>query len=94
MELADEGYRVICAGLDTDFRGEPFGVMGSILAVAENVTKLTAICSVCGSEATKTQRIIDGQPAFYDDPVILVGANDSYEARCRCCHKVLFRDKR
>lgn len=94
MELADEGYRVICAGLDTDFRGEPFGVMGSILAVAENITKLTAICSVCGSEATKTQRIIDGQPAFYDDPVILVGANDSYEARCRCCHKVLFRDKR
>lgn len=94
MELADEGYRVICAGLDTDFRGEPFGVMGSILAISENVTKLTAICSVCGNEATKTQRIIDGQPAFYDDPVILVGANDSYEARCRCCHKVLFRDQR
>ena len=88
VELANEGYRVICAGLDTDFRGEPFGVMGPLLAVATQVTKLTAICSVCGEEATRTQRIIDGQPAFYDDPVILVGANDSYEARCICCHEV------
>lgn len=93
-QFADEGYRVICAGLDTDFRGEPFGVMGPLLAVAEDVTKLTAICSVCGSEATKTQRIIDGQPALYHDPVILVGANDSYEARCRCCHCVLGKDER
>ena len=93
-ELAELGYRVICAGLDTDFRGEPFGVIAPLLAIAENITKLTAICSVCGSEATKTQRIIDGIPAFYDDPTILVGANDSYEARCRCCHEVLFRDKK
>lgn len=93
-ELADEGYRVICAGLDTDFRGEPFGVIGPIMALAEQVTKLTAICCVCGAEATKTQRIIDGKPAFYDDPTILVGANDSYEARCKCCHEVLFSDKK
>lgn len=94
QELAASGFRVICAGLDTDFRGEPFGVMGSILAIAESITKLTAICSVCGEEATKTQRIIDGQPAFYDDPIIMVGANDSYEARCRCCHTVLARGKK
>ncbi|MGM9969266.1 MAG: thymidine kinase [Anaeroplasma sp.] len=88
-ELADEGYRVICAGLDTDFRGEPFGVVGPIMAISEKVTKLTAICSVCGEEATRTQRIINGQPAFYDDPTILVGEKESYEARCRCCHIVL-----
>ncbi len=94
QDFAQKGYRVICAGLDTDFRGEPFGVIGSIMAVAENVTKLTAICSICGAEATRTQRIIDGVPAYYDDPTILVGANDSYEARCRTCHEVLIRDKK
>ena len=88
-ELADEGYRVICAGLDTDFRGEPFGVVGPIMAISEKITKLTAICSVCGEEATRTQRIIDGQPAYYNDPIILVGEKESYEARCRCCHIVL-----
>lgn len=89
MELADNGYRVICAGLDTDFRGLPFGVVGPIMAVSEDVTKLTAICSCCGEAATKTQRIIEGQPAFFNDPVILVGEKESYEARCRCCHVVL-----
>lgn len=89
IDFADNGYRVICAGLDTDFRGEPFGVVGPLMAVSESVTKLTAICCVCGEEATRTQRIIDGKPAFYDDPIILVGANDSYEARCRCCHQVI-----
>lgn len=93
QELAGQGLRVICAGLDTDFRGEPFGIVGPLMAVAEQVTKLTAICSECGTDATRTQRIIDGKPAYYDDPTILVGANDSYEARCRCCHEVLFRDK-
>ena len=92
-ELADQGYRVICAGLDTDFRGEPFGVVGPILAISEQVTKLTAICCVCGAEATKTQRIIEGQPAYYDDPTILVGEKESYEARCRCCHTVLYRNE-
>jgi thymidine kinase len=78
--------------LDTDFRGEPFGVVGPLMAISEHVTKLTAICNVCGEEATKTQRIIEGQPAYYDDPTILVGEKESYEARCRCCHEVLFRD--
>ena len=93
-DLANLGYRVICGGLDTDFRGEPFGIIGSILAVAEDVMKITAICVCCGEEATKTQRIINGRPAYYDDPVILVGANDSYEARCRTCHEVLVRGKK
>ena len=88
------GYRVICGGLDTDFRGEPFGIIGSILAVAEDVMKITAICVCCGEEATKTQRIINGRPAYYDDPIILVGEKESYEARCRCCHEVLYRDKK
>ena len=88
-EFAASGYRVICAGLDTDFRGEPFGVIGSILAISEDVTKLTAICCNCGNLATKTQRIINGKPAYYDDPIILVGEKESYEARCRNCHIVL-----
>ena len=91
--LADRGLRVICGGLDCDFRGEPFKVMAELLARAESVTKLTAICNVCGQPATRTQRIIDGQPAYEDDPIVLVGANEAYEPRCRSCHMVLKRDK-
>ena len=90
-KFAEAGYRVICAGLDTDFRGEPFGVIGAVLAISEDVTKLTAICCSCGNLATKTQRIINGKPAYYDDPIILVGEKESYEARCRNCHVVLKR---
>ncbi|RXK30377.1 thymidine kinase [Bacillus velezensis] len=86
--LADKGYRVIAAGLDMDFRGEPFGVVPNLMAVAESVTKLQAVCSVCGAPASRTQRLIDGKPASYDDPVILVGASESYEARCRHHHEV------
>lgn len=92
-ELANEGVRVICAGLDTDFRGEPFGVMPQLLARADCVTKLNAICQVCGGLATRTQRLIDGKPADYDDPIILVGAEEHYEARCRHCHQVSHRKK-
>ena len=91
--LADHGVRVIVAGLDCDFRGEPFGVMPDFLARAEYVTKLQAICQVCGEPATRTQRIIDGHPAYEDDPIILVGATEAYEPRCRKCHMVLKRDK-
>ena len=86
--LADLGKRVICAGLDRDFRGEPFGSMPKLLAIAEDVTKLTAICVKCGSPATRTQRIINGEPANYTDPIVLVGAKESYEPRCRKCHEV------
>ena len=91
-EFMEDGYRVICGGLDTDFRGEPFGIIGAILAMAEVVTKLTAICTVCGGLATRSQRLINGKPAYYDDPIILVGEKESYEARCRCCHVVLKRN--
>jgi thymidine kinase len=86
--LADQGKRVIAAGLDMDFRGEPFGPMPILMAQAEEVEKLHAICMVCGAPATRTQRLIDGQPAAYEDPVILVGASESYQARCRKHHEV------
>ena len=86
--LANSGVRVIVAGLDQDFRGEPFGIMPKLLARAEYVTKLNAICQVCGQPATRTQRIIDGKPADYNDPIILVSAAEKYEARCRHCHQV------
>lgn len=87
-ESADRGIRVIVAGLDKDFRGEPFGVMPYLLSRAEYVTKLMAICQKCGEPATRTQRLIDGKPASYDDQIILVGAKESYEPRCRHCHEV------
>lgn len=87
--LADKGIRVIVAGLDRDFRGEPFGPISDLMARAEYVNKLHAICVVCGEPATRTQRLIDGQPASYEDPVIMVGAEEVYEARCREHHQVL-----
>jgi thymidine kinase len=86
--LAQLGSRVILAGLDMDFRGEPFGPMPLLMAEAEEVSKLQAICVVCGAPASRTQRLIDGLPAAYDDPIILVGGSESYEARCRYCHEV------
>ncbi|MBQ6335515.1 MAG: thymidine kinase [Erysipelotrichaceae bacterium] len=87
-ELADRGIRVMAAGLDTNFKGEPFGPMPQLITEAEFVTKLAAVCNKCGAPATRTQRIIDGRPASYNDPIILVGASESYEARCRHCHEV------
>ncbi len=90
--LADRGARVIIAGLDMDFRGEPFGPMPLLMAQAETVDKFSAICVVCGEPASRTQRLINGAPAKYDDPVILVGASEVYEARCRHCHQVPGRD--
>lgn len=87
-ELAQCGVRVILAGLDMDFRGEPFGAVPHLMAIAESVTKLQAICVICGDPASHTQRLVDGQPARYDDTVILVGAEESYEARCRKHHQV------
>ena len=87
-ELAYRGLRVIAAGLDLDFRGEPFGPMPTLMAKAERVDKLHAICVVCGAPASRSQRLIDGQPAHYDDPIIVIGASETYEARCRNCHQV------
>ena len=86
--LAERGRRVILAGLDTDFRGEPFGAMPQLMAVGEQVTKLHAICVLCGNPASRNQRLIDGRPARWDSPTIMVGATQSYEARCRACHRV------
>jgi thymidine kinase len=91
--LANSGVRVICAGLDTDFRGEPFGIMGDLLCKAEDVTKLHAICMVCGSTASRTQRLVNSRPANFDEPTILVGAKEQYEARCRHCHQVNGKEK-
>ncbi|NLF76374.1 MAG: thymidine kinase [Chloroflexi bacterium] len=86
--LANNGVRVIIAGLDMDFRGEPFGPMPALLCRADEVQKLHAICMVCGENASRTQRLVNGQPARYDDPIILVGASEAYEARCREHHSV------
>ena len=91
--LATRGVRVILAGTDTDFRGEPFGPMGELMAIAEMVDKLQAICVVCGDPACRNQRLIDGRPARYDSPTIMVGGRESYEARCRHCHKVPRKDE-
>jgi thymidine kinase len=91
--LAARGRRVILAGTDTDFRGEPFGPMPHLMAVAEVVDKLHAICVVCGNPASRNQRLINGKPARYDSPTIMVGGDESYEARCRSCHSVPRRDE-
>ena len=87
--LADSGLRVMVAGLDKDFRGEPFGVLPDLLTRAEFVTKLTAVCAKCGAHATRTQRIINGKPASFNDPIVLVGAKEAYEPRCRHCHEIV-----
>ncbi|HTR76686.1 MAG TPA: thymidine kinase [Gemmatimonadaceae bacterium] len=92
-DLANQGIRVIIAGTDTDFRGEPFGPMPELLAVAEVVDKLHAICVCCGGPASRNQRLIAGRPARYDSPTIMVGSAETYEARCRSCHVVPRRDE-
>jgi thymidine kinase len=88
QKLADRGMRVIVAGLDTDFRGEPFGSMPVLIVQAERVDKYHAICMVCGESASRTQRLVNGRPARYNDPVVIVGAAELYEARCRQHHEV------
>ena len=92
--LADQGKRIIVSGLDTDFRAEVFGFMGRLIAISESVTKLSAVCVKCSAPATRTQRIVDGKPARYLDPIVLIGASESYEARCRDCHRVYRKPKK
>lgn len=94
QDLAKKGYRVITAGLDMDFKGEPFDPVPEMLAVSEHITKLQAVCAVCGASSSRTQRLIDGRPAKYDDPIIMVGANESYEPRCRAHHVILPSDEK
>ncbi len=86
--LAADGRRVLISGTDQTFRGEPFEPLGQLMATAEYVDKLQAICNQCGEPATRNQRLIEGEPAHEDEPTILVGAQESYEARCRNCHEV------
>jgi len=88
QDMAARGLRVLVAGLDMDFRGEPFGVMPVFMAIAEQVDKFQAICMVCGEPASRTQRLVNGKPARYSDPVVIVGAAEMYEARCREHHEV------
>jgi thymidine kinase len=88
QSLANRNLRVIVAGLDQDFRGEPFGCMPVLMALAERVDKFSAICMVCGEPATRTQRLVNGRPAHYHDPVVIIGASEMYEARCRQHHEV------
>jgi len=88
QELASNGIRVIVAGLDMDFKAEPFGPMPVLMSLAESVEKLHAICMVCGNEASRTQRLVNGKPARHNDPVVIVGASEMYEARCREHHDV------
>jgi thymidine kinase len=85
-DLASDGHRVVVSGTDQTFRGEPFHPVPALIATAEYVEKFQAICSVCGEPATRNQRLVEGEPAHVDDPTILVGADESYEARCRSCH--------
>jgi thymidine kinase len=94
VKWADSGKQVICAGLDQDFRREPFGPMPLLLAAADEVVKLRAICMNCGEPASHTYRMIDGKPAHWDDPIVLIGATESYEARCRNCFEIRGKPKR
>ena len=91
--LAKEGKRVMVAGLDMDFRGEPFGMMPKLITEAEFVTKLTAVCNKCGAPATRTQRLVNGKSDSYNDPLVLIWASEAYEARCRHCHEVTDKPK-
>jgi thymidine kinase len=94
VALADRGVEVILAGLDQDFRRQPFGPMPVLLSVADEVVKLRAICMKCGEPASHTYRMIDGKPAHWDDPIVLIGATESYEARCRRCFSIRGRPRK
>ncbi|MFN2571390.1 MAG: thymidine kinase [Gemmatimonadales bacterium] len=91
--LANRGVRVILAGTDVDFRGLPFGPMPTLMCIAEVVDKFQAICVVCGGPATRNQRLVNGKPALWESPIIMVGGRESYEARCRHCHKIPRQDE-
>lgn len=87
-DLIEINKRVIVAGLDLDFRGSPFGCVPTLLAIADSITKLQAICIPCGRDAHFTQRLVNGEPAKYNDPTVLIGAQESYQARCRNCYSI------
>ncbi len=85
-KLMEQGKKVIGTGLDLDFKGEVFGSMPELMCIATNVDKLHAVCMKCGSDhATRTQRLIDGKPADKNSPLIMIGGDETYEARCIKC---------
>ncbi|MBY0110275.1 MAG: thymidine kinase [Candidatus Babeliaceae bacterium] len=92
MELIGQKKRVIVAGLDLDFRGLPFGKMPELLSLSDNVTKLKAVCNNCGADAHHTQRLVSGKPADFNDPLIQIGAEDCYQARCRNCFEITYNN--
>ena len=85
-DLIEAGKRIIVAGYELDFRAMPVGPMPTLLSIADKVTKLQAICTICGQDANLTQRLVNNQPAKYNDPDIVVGGSEGYQARCRNCH--------
>lgn len=88
IDLIEKGKRIIVAGLDLDFRGNPFGSVPALLAIADSVTKLCAVCVQCGDEAHFSQRLVNGKPASYEDQLIMAGAEEHYQARCRNCYEI------
>ena len=88
LQLVSKNIHVIVAGLDLTFRADPFGPMPTLMALADTITKLNAVCTICGNDAHFTQRLVNGKPALYDDPIILVGAEEAYQARCRNCFSI------
>lgn len=85
-KLVEMEKRVIVGGLDLDFRGIPFGPIPTLLAIADDITKLRSICTECCSDAHFTQRLVNNRPANFDDPIIQIGAEEAYQARCRSCY--------
>jgi len=94
LELLRRGKKVIVAGLDKNFRGEPFGPMAALKQEADHTDTLHAYCAVCGEPASFTQRVLNGEPAKYDDPIVAVGADELYQARCRSHHEVPGKPRR
>lgn len=88
LNLIESGKKILVAGLDLDFRGIPFGPMPTLMALADKTLKLKAICVTCGNDAHFSQRIVNGAPAKFNDPIILPGAEECYQARCRTCFKI------
>lgn len=88
LQLVEDKKHVIVAGLNLDFRAVPFGPMPTLMALADHVTKLSAVCIVCGDDAYFSQRLVNGKPAKYNDPLIKVGAQEAYQARCRGCYSI------
>lgn len=88
-KLISSGKKVIGTGLDLDFKAEPFGYIPELMCIATKIDKLSAVCMKCGcDDATRTQRLVDGKPVDKDSPLIMIGGNETYEARCVKCYEL------